>query len=247
MAERETWIILGATSSIARPFARLAAADGADLLLAGRDLGDMERDAADLAVRYGAEARVMRFDVRNPADRLALAEAAAARPGTLNAAVFLGAMPEQAEVDADPDLAAGVIANNLGGVVAALQRLAPIIEGRGAGVVVGVGSVAGDRGRAKHYVYGASKAGFHAYLSGLRGRMARKGVHVMTVKPGFVDTAMTWGHASRPLPASPDAVAADIFRAAKRRKDVLYTPWFWRWIMRVVQLIPERVFKRLSF
>jgi len=247
MSERETWVILGATSSIARAFARLAAADGADLLLAGRDLDDMERAAADLDVRYGAEAQVMRFDVLDPADRLALAEAAAARPGTLNAAVFLGAMPAQAEIDADPDLAAGVIANNLGGVAAALQRLAPVIEERGAGVVIGVGSVAGDRGRLRHYVYGASKAGFHAYLSGLRSRMARKGVHVMTVKPGFVDTAMTWGHDSRPLAASPEAVAADIFRAAKRRKDVLYTPWFWRWIMRVVQLIPERVFKRTSF
>lgn len=247
MTERETWIILGATSSIARAFARLAAADGADLLLAGRDEAELERDGGDLRARYGAEARVFRFDAREPADARALAEAAAAYPGTLNVAAFVGAMPEQADIDANPDLAAGVIADNLSGVVAALHRLAPLLEARGDGVIVGVGSVAGDRGRLKHYVYGASKAGFHAYLSGLRNRLARKGAHALTVKPGFVDTAMTWEMKAKPLMVSPDAAAADIMRAAKRRQDVLYTPWFWRWIMCVVQLIPERVFKKLSF
>ena len=247
MAERETWIILGATSSIARAFARLAAADGADLLLAGRDEADLERACGDLRARYGAKAEVFLFDAREPGDSRALAEAAAARPGTLNVAVFLGSMPEQTAIDADPDLAAGVIADNFSGVVSALHRLAPLLEERGDGMVVGVGSVAGDRGRLKHYVYGASKAGFHAYLSGLRNRLARKGAHALTVKPGFVDTAMTWGEKAKPLMISPEAAAADIMRAAKRRQDVLYTPWFWRWIMGVVQLIPERVFKRLSF
>jgi len=127
-----------------------------------------------------------------------------------------------------------------------LQMLAPRIESNGAGTIVGVGSVAGDRGRLGNYVYGAAKAGFATYLSGLRNRLTRAGGHVVTVKPGFVDTAMTWGIEGMFLVAPPEAVARSILRAVDRKRDVIYTPFFWRFIMAIIRAIPERVFKKLS-
>ena len=243
---RETWIILGATSSMARALARQLAEQGTDIWLAGRDMPELEAIAADCRFRGAPEARAIRWDARKPADNAAIVEAAEATEGTINAAVFAGSMPPQEEIDADPDLISGTAADSFTGPAMLLQALAPVIEARGAGTVVGVGSVAGDRGRIGNYVYGAAKAGFHTYLSGLRNRLTRAGGHVVTVKPGFVDTAMTWGLEGMFLVASPDDVARDILKAVRKRRNVLYTPFFWRWIMLVIRMIPEPVFKKLS-
>ncbi len=130
--------------------------------------------------------------------------------GTVSAAVFVGSMPSQEEIDAEPSLIDGTITDSFTGPARFLTMLAPLLEERGKGTVVGVGSVAGDRGRLGNYVYGASKAGFHTYLSGLRNRLGRSGVHVVTVKPGTVDTAMTWGMDKLPFLAQPEKVASDI-------------------------------------
>ena len=120
------------------------------------------------------------------------------------------------------------------------------MEERGSGTVIGIGSVAGDRGRVGNYTYGAAKAGFHTYLSGLRNRLTRAGGHVVTVKPGFVDTAMTWGLPGMFLVASPEAVANDLWTAALKKKNTIYTPFFWRYIMLIIRSIPEFMFKKMS-
>ena len=247
MAKRETWVVLGATSSMARAFIRLVAAEGADTILAGRDTEDMGRTAADIRARFSVDAEVVAFDAREVATHQSLAEIAAAREGVVNVAVFLGSMPAQGEVDAKPNLTAALVADNFGGAASALHYIAPALEARGTGIVIGVGSVAGDRPRLKNYVYGSTKAGFHAYLSGLRYRLRRKGVHVVTVKPGFIDTAMTWGDERLPFTSAPDAAAADMLHAARQGRDTVYTPWYWRWVMLLVRAMPERVFIRLSF
>ncbi len=247
MSEQETWLILGATSSIARAFALQVAAEGSAVLLAGRDTEDMACTAANLRIRYAVTAETVKFDARIPATHQVLVETARKREGTINVAVFLGSMPSQTEIDAEPDLVEGIITDNFGGIISVLHRLAPQLEARGTGTVVGVGSVAGDRGRLKNYVYGAAKAGFHTYCSGLRNRLGRKGIHVVTAKPGFVDTAMTWGEERLPLVTTPEKAAASLLRAARQHRDVVYIPWFWRWIMLVVRAIPERIFKKLSF
>ena len=114
------------------------------------------------------------------------------------------------------------------------------------GTVVGVASVAGDRGRIGNYVYGAAKAGFATYLSGLRNRLTRAGGHVVTVKPGFVDTSMTWGLPGMFLVASPEKVAEDILKAARKKRNVIYTPFFWRFIMLIIIHIPEFIFKKMK-
>ncbi len=242
----DTWIILGATSAMARAFARALAAEGHALVLAGRDKDELDAIAADCRLRGAPGAETATFDVRDPASFAPLIARARAAEGTVNAAVFVGSMPEQSAIDADPALLDGTIADSFTGPARFLQMLAAVIEDKAAGTVVGVGSVAGDRGRLGNYVYGAAKAGFATYLSGLRNRLTRGGGHVVTVKPGFVDTGMTWGIDGMFLVAPPEKVARDILKAVHRRRNVVYTPFFWRWIMLVIRLIPEPIFKKLS-
>ncbi len=241
-----TWIILGATSAIARAFARQLAMRGDSLILAGRDLAELKLIAKDCSLRGALQAEAIGFDARKPASFAAIITAAEQNSGIINVGVFTGSMPEQAKIDADPSLIDGVIADNFIGPVRFLQTITPLLEERGGGCVIGIGSVAGDRGRIGNYVYGAAKAGFHTYLSGLRNRLTRSGGHVITVKPGFTDTAMTWGIKGMFLVASPENVAKDLINAVKKRRNVIYTPFFWRYIMLIIKNIPEFIFKKLS-
>lgn len=246
MSVRQSWVILGASSAIGRALAREAASRGADIVLAGRDQDDLMRTAADIAVTTGRAAQVVAFDAVDYAAHGDFAAVIAGLPGVINVALLFGVMPEQAAMDADPALARVCIEGGFTGAVSVLQHLAPVLAARGAGSVIGFGSVAGDRGRLKNYVYGAAKAGLHAYLAGLRNRLGRAGVHVMTVKPGFVDTAMTFGLPGMFLVASPEAVARACLDAAAKRRDIVYVPWFWFGIMTIIRAIPERVFKKLA-
>lgn len=240
-----TWIVLGATSSMARAFARAVVDRGDGLLLCGRDMDDLAASAADAAARGAPVAEAMAFDARDITSFTPILARAKALDGNVSVAVFVGSMPPQEEIDADPSLIAGTIADSYGGPAAFLTAIAPILEDKG-GAVVGVGSVAGDRGRLGNYVYGSAKAGFHTYLAGLRNRLGRSDVHVVTVKPGFVDTAMTWGLEGMFLVASPEKVAADILRAVDKGRNVIYTPFFWWGIMNIIRHIPEPIFKKLS-
>lgn len=242
----QTWLIIGATSSIAKAFARAVAKDGAAVLLAGRDMDDLNRCAADCAARGAPLAEALALDLRESSGFASIVARMAEQEGALNVAMFAGSMPEQAEIDADPGLIGGVVTDSFTGPAELLQMLAPLIEARGTGTVVGVGSVAGDRGRIGNYVYGAAKAGFATYLSGLRNRLTRAGGHVVTVKPGFVDTAMTFGLEGMFLVASPDKVAEDILKAVRKKRNVIYTPFFWRYIMLIIRHVPEFIFKKLS-
>jgi len=240
-----TWLILGGSSAMARALARALAERGDSLLLAGRDMEDLGAVAADCRLRGASLAEALPFDARDAEGFVSLSEALAAAEGTVNVAVFVGSMPPQEAIDADPSLVDGIVTDSFTGPARLLQMLAPLIEER-KGTVVGVGSVAGDRGRIGNYVYGAAKAGFHTYLSGLRNRLTRSGAHVVTVKPGFVDTAMTWGIEGMFLVAPPEKVASDILKAVQKRRDVIYTPFFWRYIMLIIRMIPEPIFKKLS-
>lgn len=242
----QTWIILGATSTIARSFARMAAARGEGVLLAGRDMAELETIATDCGLRGAPVSEAVAFDARDPGSFEPIISRAKAIEGTISAAVFVGSMPDQEEIDADPSLVDGTITDSFTGPARFLTMLAPLLEERGTGTVAGVGSVAGDRGRLGNYVYGSSKAGFHAYLSGLRNRLGRSGVHVITVKPGTVDTAMTWGMEKLPFVAQPEKIASDILRASDKKKDIIYTPIIWWPIMTIIRSIPERIFKKME-
>lgn len=241
----KTWIILGATSAIARAFIRQEAETGAGFLLCGRDQNDMLVTAADARHRGAAAAEVCAIDMRDADSFVPVLARLQTISGTISCAVFVGSMPEQSEIDADPGLIPGVVIDSFTGPAQFLTALAPLMEEREAGEIVGVSSVAGDRGRLGNYVYGAAKAGFSTYLSGLRNRLGRKGIHVMTVKPGPVDTAMTWG-SQLPFMATPDAVARDIIAGLKSQRNVVYTKRIWLLVMTIIRLIPEPIFKKLS-
>ena len=136
---------------------------------------------------------------------------------------------------------------NFTAVVSLLLLAADYLAKRESGFIAAISSVAGDRGRQSNYTYGASKAALSTYLAGLRNRLFHDGVHVLTIKPGFVDTAMTQGliNPRSPLVASPEQVARDIDKAIQRRRNVLYTRWFWGPIMWIIKSLPECLFKRL--
>lgn len=246
---RDCWLVLGASSTVARAFARLVAGEGAALLLAGRDLEDLERSAADLRARGATSVQVLAFDAADYGSHdafVARCKAARGPDRRLNVFLAFGLMPDQAAIDADPSLVVDTIAANFTGAASVLQRLAPVLEEQRAGQVIVLTSVAGDRGRLKNYVYGAAKAGLNAYLQGLRARLFRSGVTVTTVKAGFLDTAMTFGLPGLFLVASPEACAAACKRHGTKGREVVYFPAFWLGIMTVIRAIPERIFKRLS-
>jgi short-subunit dehydrogenase len=243
-----TWLILGGSSPIARAVARRVAEGGARVVLAGRDTDDLAATAADLTVRGAGDVAVVPFDaadLASHADVAARCDALAA-PGPLGVLVAFALMPEQPDIDRDPALVQRTIDATFTGAASILHWLAPRLEARAAGRVVVLGSVAGDRGRPRNYVYGSAKAGLHAYVQGLRARLHRRGIAVTTVKLGFVDTAMTFGRPGTFLVMSPDDAAAAILRHATRRTDVCYVPGFWRALMLVIRMIPERIFKTLD-
>ena len=244
----ETWLVAGASSAIARAFARRAAAANANIVLAGRDRPDLEATAADLRVRFSQRIEVVEFDALRPETyAFALSRAKSfAGPTTLNLFLAFGVMPSQAAMDADPDLAARVLETNFNAAVRFLQAAAPLFEAQKSGRIVVLGSVAGDRGRLSNYIYGAAKAGLHAYLQGLRARLWRAGVTVTTVKPGPVDTAMTFALGRLPLLVQPDAVAMICLAAAMHGREEVYAPPPWRLIMAILRAIPEKFFKKLS-
>ncbi|MEM7631636.1 MAG: SDR family NAD(P)-dependent oxidoreductase [Pseudomonadota bacterium] len=155
----ETWLILGASSAMARALARAVADEGAGVLLAGRDMADLEAQATDCGLRGAPVAEAVTFDARDPAGFEAIKARAEATEGLLNIAVFVGSMPPQDEIDADPALIDGTVCDSFTGPARLIQMLAPVIEARCGGTVVGVGSVAGDRGRIGNYVYGGRQGG----------------------------------------------------------------------------------------
>jgi NAD(P)-dependent dehydrogenase (short-subunit alcohol dehydrogenase family) len=221
---------------------------GADVLLAARDLDDARVTAADVALRGGKRCEAVAFDAGDPVSRASVIENFRAFAGDATPNVFLafGTMPSQAEIDADRAVLAATLATNFNDAVAVLHPLMAYLETKPGGAIVALGSVAGDRGRLKNYVYGSAKAGLHAYLQGLRARGVRSGVHVVTPKPGFVDTAMTWGLPGMFLVAAPSAIAEAALAAAAKKRDIVYAPFFWWGIMNIIRHIPERIFKKLN-
>ena len=240
-------LILGATSAIASALAREFAAHKFDLVLGGRNREELSALASDLSLRYGVRAGTLPFDALDTLTHAASLRSFLSEAGdTLAGAVIcIGYLGDQAKGQTDWEEARLILETNFTGCVSALNILANHFELRRAGFICALSSVAGDRGRQSNYFYGAAKAGLSTYLQGLRNRLFPAHVKVITVKPGFVDTHMTYGRPVLLLLASPERVAKGIFRAVTKGKDVVYVPWFWRFIMLMVQSIPEAIFKRL--
>jgi hypothetical protein len=247
-------LVVGATSGIGEAVCRILADRGWSLGVTGRDAARLQAVADGLRARGGHVEPLLLDAVEFVAAAGCVDRAADALGGPLDGVVICpGWSP--------PELDRRLPADEIRGVIDANFTSAAIIMSAAAGHLVRaagdashagrfiavISSVAGERGRPRNFTYGAAKAGLTAYAAGLRGRLHPRGIQVLTVKPGFVDTPMlrSLGIGPSPLVATPDRVAAAIVRAIDRRRDVLYTPWFWRWIMLAVRLIPEPIFKRL--
>jgi decaprenylphospho-beta-D-erythro-pentofuranosid-2-ulose 2-reductase len=244
-------LIVGASSGIAQALSAVLARRDCTLVLAGRNRDELERSAADLRVRYRASVFVESFDAtdfscfgtlfRNSLEHLG---------GVLDGVVVChGYLPDQQRAENDPADVRRTVDINFTSVVVLLNIAADYLRGkRRGGYLAAISSVAGERGRQSNFIYGAAKAGLSAYLDGLRNRLHSDGIHVLSIKPGFVATAMTQGlvREDSPLVAKPERVARDIDRAIRRRQNTLYTPWFWRPIMAVIRAVPEPLFKRLK-
>lgn len=247
----EKLLLLGATSAIATRVARRWVASGRPVFCVGRNPEKLQALLDDLRVR-GADQNVV---IDGLAANLCEVEA---HPGIWEKAdqvlggidavlVAHGSLPDQAQCEDSVPAMLREIDTNATSAMALLSLAAKRMEGRGSGVIAAISSVAGDRGRQSNYVYGAAKGMLTLFMQGLRNRLASKGIAVVTIKPGFVDTPMTADFdKGGPLWATPDKVAAGIVRAMDRRRDEVYLPWFWRYIMLIIRHIPERIFKRLS-
>jgi short-subunit dehydrogenase len=239
-------LVVGATSAIAAETARVYAAYGARLFLTGRDAGRLEAVAADLRVRGASAVETALLDTTDHARCGVVIEQAWDAFGGLDVALIAhGVLPDQARCQASADEAIAALDVNFVSAVAILTPLANRFEAAGRGCLAVITSVAGDRGRQSNYVYGAAKGGLDRFLQGLRNRLHRAGVAVVTLKPGFVDTPMTAAMPQGPLFVSARRAGRAAHGAIERRRDVAYIPWFWRPIMGVVRALPEALFKRL--
>ena len=242
-------LIVGATSGIAEAVARRYAVEGHRFFLVARNAAKLDMVANDLIARGASKVNTFVMDA-NDLETLPkmLNEAWAALAQVDIALIAHGTLPDQKRAETDIAYAVAEFRTNGESVIACLAGLVTRFESQRKGIIAVIGSVAGDRGRASNYLYGAAKAAVDVYASGLRGRLFKAGVHVLTIKPGFVATPMT---ADLNLPAmlivSPEKVAKDIQNAISKQKDILYTPGFWALIMLVIRLIPRPIFKRLEF
>ncbi|MBB6187484.1 SDR family oxidoreductase [Rhodanobacter sp. MP7CTX1] len=240
-------LIIGATSAIAEATARCYAARGARIFLVARDTTRLIDIAEDLRIRGATNVDHAMLDVNNQPAHAGVLEQAWQKLGGIDVALIAhGTLPDQSACESSVETALAEFATNGTSTIALLTALAPGMEAQGRGVLAIISSVAGDRGRQSNYLYGAAKAAVSTFASGLRQRLAKAGVSVVTIKPGFVDTPMTRNFRKGALWAKPDAVARGIVRAADRGSSVVYLPWFWLPIMLVIKHIPEFIFKRIK-
>jgi len=239
-------IIIGATSGIAQAVARRYAVEQAALFLVARDADKLDMVAADLRARGASTVHTYTMDATDYARLDDMCHTAWGCMDHVDVVLIAhGTLPDQKRAQADVHYGIREFRVNGESVIAAMAVLGQRLQTQGRGVLAVIGSVAGDRGRGSNYLYGSAKAAVDAFASGLRARLFKAGVHVLTIKPGFVATPMTAGlDLPARLTAQPDKVAQDIVRAVARKQDVLYTPGFWRLIMLIIRLVPNPIFKR---
>lgn len=242
-------LIAGATSGISKALAYHFASKKVNLILAGRDTEELGRLAADLEIRYGIHSKTIYFDALKEENLSSFFKRCIQLAGDLDGMIVsYGLMYDQKEMERNGSLIREMIDVNFTSAVLLLEEAARYFEKKQKGFICAISSVAGDRGRRSNYIYGASKGAMTVYLQGLRNRLAHSKVNVLTVKPGFVDTKMTYGLLKPTiLVASPQKVAASIYKSIMKKKEILYTPWYWFYIMKIIRLIPEKLFKLMKW
>ncbi len=243
----ENAVVFGATSGIAQAVIRCLAERKANLVLVGRAAEHLAAVAADARVRGAGSVVAIVQDLDEVSTFPRLVDESFGALGRVDLVLMAhGVLATSDACEASLDATASLLRTDFTAPAVLAQEVAlRLASTQGSGTLAVIGSVAGDRGRQSNYAYGAAKGGLAIFLAGLRNRMFPRGVKVLTVKPGFVDTPMTAGVPRNALFATPDRVARAILRAVERGRDEVYTPWFWKFIMGVIRLVPEQLFKRL--
>jgi hypothetical protein len=240
-------LVIGATSAIAEATARLWAQEGQRLYLIARNEERLQAMASDLKLRGAESVHYGLLDV-NDFDRheAALDVAIQSLEGIDIVLIAHGTLGNQKACEKDFSLTLKELNTNAISVISFLTHLANRLEAQRHGTIAVISSVAGDRGRQSNYVYGTAKGALTIFLQGLRQRLYKSGVHVLTVKPGFVDTPMTKDFKKGLLWARPEQLARIINLSIKKQKNEVYVPWFWRVIMGVITTIPSFIFNKIK-
>ncbi len=237
----KTLLLLGGRSDIGLACAHEFAAQGFDIILAARSAEELQTSVKDIEIRHGVKAFAAEFDAEDTAAHCDFYTSLTAKPDVV--LYSIGSLGDQKVSENNWSEAEKVISSNYTGAVSIVSIVANDLESRNEGTIIGISSVAGERGRQSNYIYGSAKAGFTTFLAGLRHRLAKTKVNVITVKPGFVETKMTAEmELPKPLTASPERVAKAVYKAYLSRKHTLYSLGIWRQIMFVVRSVPEQIF-----
>lgn len=239
-------LIIGAKSDVAKELAKCYAKNKFNIYLAARNSKVLKYFASDLEIRTGQKVELLDLDVLKVEDHKSFYDSLREKPfGVITTVGYLG---DQKLGEIEFAEANKIFLTNFLGITSLLNIIVNDFEKRNSGFLIGISSVAGDRGRKKNYFYGSSKAAFSTYLSGVRNRLNSKNINVLTVKPGFIYTKMTENlKLPRLLTTSPKNISKDIFNAQKKNKQILYTKRIWLLIMIIIKLIPEKFFKKLNF
>ena len=239
-------LIIGAASAIAQETTRLFAKEEAELFLVARSQEKLNELEADLLVRGAKQVSGMAVDLCLLEQHQEIIDRAIATLKGLDGVLIAhGTLSNQTRCEQSIQETLGEFTTNCLSSISLLTILANYFEKQRTGCIAVISSVAGDRGRQSNYVYGAGKGALNIFLQGLRNRLSKSGVSVVTIKPGFVDTPMTAEIKKNPLFANASKVGGRIYQAMKKPEDIVYVPWFWSPIMTIIRTIPERVFKAL--
>lgn len=240
---KNTVLILGAASDMGMAIARKYAEKGHSLQLAARNIDRLEPLCSDIQIRHNVACTLHELDITSFNSLKNFWESIEVKPQITISVI--GYMNDNEKVITSEEETLKTINTNFTGLALLLNIIANNYAKNEDGVIAGVSSVAGMRGRQSNYIYGSAKAGFTAYLSGLRNKMYHHKVHVMTVLPGFVYTKMT-EHLNLPklLTANPENVASSVYNGLKKKKNIIFIKWFWRWIMLIITSVPEFIFKK---
>lgn len=238
-------LILGGNSDVGKSLARDFSKLGSNIILTSRKEGQLDSFKSNLEIRYSIKCDVKFFNALDFNSHESFYNNLKKKPDIVISCIGYLDNQEKSENSFEESLKS--IQTNFTGLVSVLNIISNDFESRKSGIIVGVSSVAGDRGRGSNYIYGSSKSAFTSYLSGLRNRLFNSGVKVITVKPGFINSKMT-KHLDLPkiLTASPNDISSDIIKSIKDKKNIIYTKWFWKWIMIIIESIPEFIFKKLK-
>lgn len=241
-------LIIGGASAIAQETAKCFAQEGAELMLVDKAYGRLTSVKMDIETRYGVNVKIAEFDATNFSSHQTLLEQAIKELGEIDIVLIAyGTLPNQIEIQNNCEEIIKEFNINCVSVILLATIFAQYFAERKKGSLGVITSVAGDRGRKSNYIYGSAKGAVSLFLQGLRNRFAQDNVHILTIKPGLVDTPMTAHLQKNFLFASPKAVGTGIYEAFNNKKEVVYLPKFWRIIMCFVKLIPEKIFKKLNF